>query len=65
MTITKPRLVKGSPRNHALVDGRALCGGGNGGRDKNWQTDFGPVSCRRCQAIIKRLEKLQQEVMSI
>ena len=49
MNFTK--LTGRKPRRHVIIDGRPLCGGGNGGKTTHWQQDMGEVNCARCQAI--------------
>lgn len=40
---------------HLVVDGRPLCGGGNGAKaSRSWQIDIGPANCAACLAISSR-----------
>jgi hypothetical protein len=49
---------------HLVVDGRPLCGGGNGAKTvRVWQSDIGPANCVACLIIsAKRAAKAVQEV---
>lgn len=47
-------LVKREGKIHSTVDGRPVCGGGNGARKAQWQIDIGPSTCVRCNQIANR-----------
>ena len=59
-TATRPVYSGHFGRRHVLVDGKPLCGGGNGARAGQWQTELiDQPNCKRCPAILERHQARQ------